>query len=129
MINTPINFIENPSIRSKENKYITVDLDINAVIRDWRQSLFSFEWLLPDGSVRSVDEMAENIRTKYAYALSKLEKNDPIPMPILGIGVLDNIEIGSGKEFVILLHVKKQKKLTAHILIHDEKEFIPYLYK
>ena len=121
MTNSNIDFIENPSISGKEDKYKTVQLNMDKIIKSWENSLFSFEWLLPDGNVRTPEEMTEAVRIKYTYALSVFQDNQPIPMPILGIGVMENVEI------VLMLHNKNIKTFDAHISVHDEEEFVPYL--
>lgn len=129
MTQSPIKFIENPNISGKQDKYITLELSLDKIIKSWRKSLFSFEWILPDGKVRTPNEMTEDIKLKYTYALQFVQENRPIPMPILGIGVMDNVEIGSGREFVLMLYTQKAKILYAHVPINDEKEFTGYLYK
>lgn len=126
---TAQNFIQNPHIRKREDKYLTVQLDMDKVIESWRKSLFSFEWLLPNGHLRKPDEMTEEILDKYNFALSLYKDNKPLPMPILGIGVMDNIEIGSGKEFVLMLYGKNSKNFHAHIARQDEKEFLSFITK
>ncbi len=129
MSHTAQNFIQNPHIREKEEKYLTVELDMEKIIQSWRKSLFSFEWLLPDGQLRKPDEMTQSILDKYNYALSQHKNNKSLPMPILGIGVMDNVEIGSGKEFVLMLYGQNIKSFYAHIAKQDEKEFSSFIIK
>ncbi len=129
MSHTAQKFIQNPHIREKESKYTTVQLNMDKTIQSWRMSLFSFEWLLPDGKLRCSDEMTSSVYEKYNLALTYYKNDQSLPMPILGIGVMDNIEIGSGKEFVLMLYGQGVKSFQAHITKQDEKEFLPFIMK
>ena len=47
------NFIDNPAIAGKEDKYITVMINVPAALKSWKKSLFSFEWLDENENLRS----------------------------------------------------------------------------
>ena len=129
MINKSIKLIDNPSTNGRDDKFMTITVDLDKIIQSWRHSLFSFEWLLPDGSVRSPDEMVEKERVKYESVRQKIQTKPPIHQPILGIGVMDNVEIGSARENLLTLYTQNIKSLTVHIPKSDEKEFTPFLFK
>jgi hypothetical protein len=120
-------FTNNPSIRGKEDKYLNINVDLDKVIKSWRQSLFSFEWLLPDGSIRKPEELIEKERIKYELISKKLNDNEKLAMPILGIGVMDNIEIGSGREHVLTLYSKNIKIIPVHIPKNAQKDFESFI--
>lgn len=122
-------FTNNPSIHGKEDKYLNITVDLDKVIKSWSQSLFSFEWLLSDGSLRKPDELIEKERMKYDLVCQKLNDNEQLAMPILGIGVLDNIEIGSGRENVLTLYSKNIKTIPVHIPKNAQKEFEAFMVK
>ena len=75
MTDTSPQFTNNPSIQGKEDKYLNIIVDLDKVIQSWRQSLFSFEWFLPDGKMRKPEEMIEKERIKYECTLKKLKDN------------------------------------------------------
>jgi len=129
MTDTSPQFINNPTIQGKEDKYLNIIVDLDKVIQSWRQSLFSFEWFLPDGRMRKPDEMNEKERIKYEYTLKKLKDNETLTMPILGIGVLDNIEIGSGRENILTIYSQNIKTMPVHIPKSVEKEFSSFIAK
>jgi len=129
MLNSSPKYIENPSMKGKEHKYIQITVNLDKVVQSWRESLFSFEWLLPNGSVRSRDELIEKEQIKYDTVLKKLSDNQSLPMPILGIGVMDNVEIGSGRENLLTLYAHNVKSLPVHIPKDDKKEFQVYCTK
>ena len=124
-----INLVENPAVQANPEKYMKIRVSLDKIVKSWRQSLFSFEWLLPDGSVRAPDEMIEKQRLKYEDVLHSLQNDAPLFMPILGIGVMDNIEIGSARENLLTLYTQNIKTLDVHILKMDEEEFTKFLVK
>lgn len=126
MSTSPVPIFNNPSIEGKEDRYETITVDLDKVLASWKQSLFSFEWLLPDGSVRSKNELSENERQKYDYTLSEIESGNALPQPILGIGMMGNIEIGSKREILLTLYSKGVRKIDVHILKQDFEEFKSY---
>ena len=48
-----LNLIDNPSLKGREDKYRTLEVNLDEIIKSWKISLFSFEWLTPEGQIRS----------------------------------------------------------------------------
>lgn len=120
-------FITNPVIQGREDHYATIQIKVDAVLESWRMSLFSYEWILPDGRIRDTNELSENERTKRAAIESSLKRQDQLEMPILGIGLLENVEIGSGRALFLTLAAHGYKTIPVHIPKSNTKEFASFL--
>jgi len=120
-------FIDNSNLKGRESHYVTLNVNSDKVIKSWKSSLFSFEWLTPDGSIRTPDELTDSEQKKF-YEVTKLYKNgESLERPILGIGVLDNVEIGSRRDVFLTLGAHDVTEISVHVLKQDEKEFNDYL--
>lgn len=120
-------FIANPVISGREDKYTTIQIKVDAVLESWRMSLFSYEWILPDGRIRAEKELSESERPKRHAVEETLKGNQPLETPILGIGLLENVEIGSGRAIFLTLAAHGCKTMPVHIPKSNIKEFTPFL--
>jgi hypothetical protein len=129
-MNTPsVKFIDNSGLKGRETQYICIIVDTGTVLKSWKKSLFSFEWLTPDGTIRRADELAETERQKFDSVTTAYNNQEALERPILGIGMLDNIEIGSRRDVFLTLAAHGITAIPVHILKQDEKEFTDYLSK
>ncbi len=127
MKNSPIKFIDNTAIKGREEKFVTLTVNSAKTLKSWKSSLFSFEWLTPDGTVRSPAELGSTEQEKFHAVTALYQKGDVIERPLLGIGVLDNIEIGSRRDVFLTLCAYDVPEISVHVLKQDEKEFNNYL--
>ena len=127
MAEKEIRFTENSTIRGREEHYLTVNIDVRKVLESWRTSLFSFEWLMPDGRIRSLPELPAEEQDKRAAVETLIEKGGALEMPILGIGIMENIEIGAGRAVFLTAAAHGVLILPAHIRRSHEKEFRSFL--
>jgi len=127
MSQVDIVLIDNPSLKGREDKYETVDINLSAVLQSWKISLFSFEWLLPDGNIRSESQLPEAEQRKYKVVLEAYQNGQELERPILGIGIMDNIEIGSRRDVLLTLYSQGIRNLSVHIPINAREDFTPYL--
>lgn len=121
-----IEFIPNPLAAHDPDRYITLNIQVPAVLESWRGSLFSFEWLHPDGSIKTMNELSAPEQEKRAAA-ETLIANGPVPMPILGIGVMDNIEIGTGRSEFLTLAARGLAIMPVHITKSCESDFKAFI--
>ncbi len=124
-----LHFIDNRGLKGREDKYISVSVSSKKILESWKSSLFSFEWLTPDGKIRSLNELGELEKQKFEAITLLLKNGDAIEKPILGIGILDNVEIGSRRDIFLTLAVQGISSISVHILKTDEKDFEGYLAK
>lgn len=122
-----IKFIDNPSIKGREDGYTCVHVDVQAVLKSWRSSLYAFEWITPDGDIKDASALKEEDRARRKDIEDKLKAGQDIPMPILGIGVLENVEIGSGKAVLLTLAAKGLTTIPVHIRRATTEDFKPFV--
>lgn len=121
-----LNLVDNPAISGREDKYQTIEVDMKAILKSWKISLFSFEWLTPDGQIRKPSELPAQEKDKYENILSAYSKGDQLERPILGIGVMDNVEIGSRRDVLLTLAAQGVDRLQVHVQKQNLEDFIPY---
>jgi hypothetical protein len=121
-----LDFADNHIIRGREEKYQTINIKVDSVLDSWRMSLFSYEWILPDGRIRDLTELSDNERAKRASVEKDLQQGTKLEKPILGIGLLENIEIGSGRAVFLTLAAHGCKTMPVHIPKSSIKEFAPF---
>lgn len=125
--NGKIAFIDNPVIRGREGHYAEITVDCAKILKSWRASLFSYEWMLPDGRIKSAAELPEGERPRRAAVEEKLKKGAPLEKPVLGIGLLDNVEIGAGRATFLTLAAQGMKAMPVHVPKSNLSEFKSFL--
>ena len=114
---------DNPSIKGREDRYVRVRVEAAKTIKSWRPSLFSFEWLTPDGAIRGLDDLPLHERDKRLKVEKALQAGQSLACPVLGIGLLDNIEIGAGRDVFLTLAAAGHTAIEVHIPVSSKKEF------
>lgn len=122
-----MHFSDSPSIRGREDRYTVVRVRSDAIVKSWKASLFSFEWLNPDGTIRSLDDLPLHERDKRVKVEKKLSSNAAIDRPVLGIGIMDNVEIGAGRDIFLTLAARGFKDIEVHIPVSNTKDFKQFL--
>lgn len=122
-----VNFIDNPAIASRREGYLDVTVNTEKVLKSWKRSLYAFEWMLPDGRIRSCGELPEAEQPRRRIVEEKLERNEPLEKPVLGIGLLDTVEIGAGRATFLTLAALGLESVPVHIPQSSEKDFTPFL--
>ncbi len=119
-------FIDNPVVTARQDRYTTIIIDVGAVLESWRISLFSYEWLTPEGRIKNLDELPQQEQPKRQEIESRLQNGAALEMPVLGIGLMENIEIGSGRAVFLTLAAHGCKTIPVHIPVSSTKEFAPF---
>lgn len=119
---TPV-FTINPAVQDRGGQYVDVTVRAAAVLKSWKLSLMSFEWLLPDGTIRTLDELPIKEREKRLAVESTLSGGHPLPKPVLGIGIMDNVEIGSGRDVFLTLAALGHDAIPVHVPKSCLKDF------
>lgn len=122
-----LKMIDNPTLGARADKYDVIEVDLDKIIEGWRISLFSFEWLTAEGHLRPPAQLPDKEREKYEAVLSQYQAGEDLPRPILGIGVMDNIEIGGRRDVLLTLYSQGVKRLPVHVPKSNIKDFKPYL--
>lgn len=113
----------NPIAASRADHYMDITVDTAKVMKSWRESLFSFEWLLSDGRIKTPGELSDSERPKREAVETALARGQSLDKPILGIGMMDNIEIGSGRAVFLTLVAHGTKAIQVHIPRANEADF------
>ena len=124
---TDLILTDNPAIAGREDRYSVIKIDTAKVLKSWKTSLFSFEWLNPDGSIRKLDDLPMQERDKRLEAEIRLKSGKPLERPVLGIGIMDHIEIGSGRAVFLTLASHGHKVIDVHIPSSNRSDFKPFL--
>jgi hypothetical protein len=121
-------FIDNPAIRGRETHYIEIEIDAARILQSWRESLFSFEWMRPDGRIKPASDLSAADQQRRAEVERKLAAGEALEKPVLGIGLLDNVEIGAGRAIFLTLAALGMDRLPVHIPKSHEADFASFLY-
>ena len=119
--------IDNSSLKGRESSFITIELDIAKIVKDWKASVFSFEWLTPEGQVRTLDVLGETQTEQYQKVETAFKCGETLERPVLGLGVMDNIEIGSRKEVLLTLCALGVEKIDVHVPKSCLKDFQKFI--
>lgn len=120
-------FTDHPSLKGRQDRYAILRVDTNAILGSWRKSLFAFEWLNPDGSLRSMDELPLHERDKRLRVEKLIAQDQPLERPVLGIGLLDNVEIGAGRDIFMTLAAHGLKEIEVHVPLSVQADFKRFL--
>jgi hypothetical protein len=124
-----IKFKENAAALAKPDAFVAIEVSVPSVLKSWKASLYSFEWLKPDGSIKSLEELSGPEAAKRLNIESAVKSGEAIEKPVLGIGMLDNVEIGSGRAQFLTLAAYGLKTLPVHIPSANQKDFKAFLAK
>lgn len=124
---TRIEFVDNPAIVGRLDKYKTVTVGIDKILKSWRQSLYAFEYLTKDGQVKAIDSLPEEERRRVREVAERMKNNAPFERPVMGIGILENVEIGIGRATFLYLAGEGYDTIPVHIPKSNEEEFDEFL--
>lgn len=125
-MNSP-RFIDHPSVSANPDAYGNATLDLGRALPSWSQSLVAHKWLETGGVPKKADNLADEQRAQYEDIVRILTKGDAFPRPIVGLGMFDNIEIGSGAGIVATLASMGIPLIPVHIRRAQEKGLRKFL--
>jgi hypothetical protein len=85
--------------------------------------LFAYEWFTPEGQIRTPLQMSEPVRQKREEVEKNIAARIPLVRPVLGIGILDTIEIGAGRDVLLTLATHGVETISVHIPESHFEEF------
>jgi hypothetical protein len=106
-----------------------VVVDVAAVLKSWQLSVFSFEWLDSDGCIKPMEALKEQDQQRRKDAEALIAGGAEVEKPVLGIGIQDNVEIGSGKAAFMVLAAQGATQIPVHIPQSNEKDFKAFIVK
>ena len=117
-------FIDNPAAKSG---FTEIEIDCAAALKSWRKSIYSFEWLDQNGKIKPAADLSEAEGRRRFDIEKAIQNGDKIEKPILGLGVMDNIEIGSGRAALLTLIDHGHTSLPVHVPNSQKDEFTAFL--
>jgi hypothetical protein len=97
------------------------------ILKSWRESLFSFEWLRPDGTIKPADQLPPGEQARRQAVEQKIRDGVSLEKPVLGIGMLDNVEIGAGRATFLTLAAEGVAAIPVHIPVSHTDEFKAFI--
>lgn len=122
-----IHFKDNPHIADRKDNYLPVTVDSAKIIESWRGSLRAFEWITPDGDIKEMAALKPAEQEARKKVEDLLDQGQTLAKPVLGIGLLENVEIGIGRATFLVVAAHGKKEIPVHIPKAHEKDFQPFL--
>lgn len=120
-------FIDHPSLVQNADKYTCISVDCTRVIDSWSRSLFAYEWLMLDGTIKAPEKLGRAEQAKRAQVIADLAAGKPLKRPMLGIGLLESVEFCVGRAEFLTLADMGEKRLEVHVRKDLESDFKNYL--
>lgn len=122
-----IKFHDNKAVLAGQTEYIEITVDMIKTIESWKISMFSHQWLDQGGKIKSINDLPEKEQEKRRAVEAALARGESITKPILGMGIQDNVEIGSGRVELLTLAAKGLQEIPVHIPKSNQKDFKAFL--
>ena len=118
-----VQFTTNPAILPRRLEYQDMQLAMADILSSWHQSLLAHKWLDSQGQLRPKDNLAERQRLQRAHVEQLIADRQPLPTPVLGIGMFEHIEIGAGRDVVLTLAAHGIETIPAHVPLAHIEDF------
>lgn len=108
-------FYDHEVVQKTPQEYCEMTISPEKILDRWQSSMFACEILDKVGKIKPQNEMAPETLKKYLDAIEMIKRGEDIPKPVLGIGLMDNIEIGIGREIVAAAANLNLSNIPLHI--------------
>lgn len=122
-----IEFVINKTVEARRDSYLDVTVNTAAILKSWKHSLFSHEWLTKDGDIRAKKELPASEQPKRERVELAIGNGESLPKPVLGIGLLENVEIGAAKAEFLTLAAMGRKEIPVHIPKSNQDDFKDFI--
>lgn len=122
-----ITFTDNKAAQADPARFVSVTILVDPAIKSWRDSVFSFEWLDSEGAIKPASALSEHEQQKRKEVEDMIAAGAPLDKPILGIGLEDNVEIGSGRATFLTLAALGLREIPVHIPKSCQDDFSKFL--
>lgn len=119
---TPV-FVDNTVAAARPEQYVELMVDARKVLSDWKASLLAHELLDANGFVKGDEDLSESRLEKREVIRERLAAGQALEKPILGIGIFDNVEIGSGSDVLATLVMEGVSELPVHVRKSQARDF------
>lgn len=108
-------------------RYSTLHVRLDRVLASWRLSIMAHPYLGADGQVKADVELSPERLTARQSITKALQNQQALPMPVLGIGMFENVEIGVGADTLVTLAWLGHTTMPVHVLTSQINEFKEFL--
>ena len=122
-----VEFIINKTVEARRDHYLDVTVSTADILKSWKHSLFSHEWLTKDGHIRDKKELPASEQPKRERVELAITNGENLPKPVLGIGLLENVEIGAAKAEFLTLAAMGRKEIPVHIPKSNQDDFKDFI--
>ncbi len=93
-------FYDHEVVQKSPDDYVEITLSPTIILNAWSTSMFAHELLNKDGSVKSQNDLKDATLQKFIDANETIKRGENLPKPIIGVGIMDGVEIGIGREII-----------------------------
>jgi hypothetical protein len=108
-------FYDHEVVQRAPDDYVEMTLSPAKILNAWRMSIFAHELLNGDGTTKGVNDMHPDHMKKYIDISELMNRGEPLAKPVLGIGIMDNVEIGIGREIILVANDMGLEELPFHV--------------
>jgi hypothetical protein len=108
-------FTDHEIVQKDPEKYIEMECRPSDILKAWSLSSHAHELLDKQGEVLDKSVMNDVTLAKYITACDALKKGEAIAKPVIGIGIMDNLEIGIGREIIAAACVMGIDQILTHV--------------
>jgi len=108
-------FCDHAVVMASPDDYVEMTCNPNDILGAWSLSMFAHELLNKDGSVKLDKDMVEPTLGKYIDAVETLKRGENIAKPVIGIGIMDGVEIGIGREIIAACSILDVDKIPFYV--------------
>ncbi len=108
-------FYDHEVVQKTPETYQEISVSPAHVLTCWRSSMFACEVLDNNGEIKPEDKIAPDTLKRYLECIEMIKRGEETPKPILGYGIMDNIEIGVGREIILAAKTLGLIEIPVHI--------------
>jgi hypothetical protein len=94
-------FYDHEVVQRTPDDYNEITVSPEHILKCWQESMFACEVLNKQGDIKPQSEMNPDLLKRYLDCIEMIKRGEDTPKPILGYGIMDNIEIGVGREIIL----------------------------
>ena len=108
-------FYDHEIVQKSPDDYVELRVSPRQILKAWSMSLFAHELLGKDGQVKDKADIKDETLQRYVMAEESMKRGEDLAKPIIGIGIMDGIEIGIGREIVAVADVMGVSDIPIHV--------------
>lgn len=108
-------FFDHEIVQKSPDDYVELVINPVDLLNAWSLSMFAHELLNKDGTVKSQSDLSDQTLEKYVTAVEMIKRAEPLSKPVIGIGIMDGIEIGIGREIIAACAAMKTPSIPFNV--------------